>query len=30
MVMNDTKMIFEGTTEELAHSEDPFLKEYLA
>ncbi len=30
MVMNDSKMIFEGTTEELAHSEDAFIKEYLA
>jgi phospholipid/cholesterol/gamma-HCH transport system ATP-binding protein len=30
MVMDGGKMLFEGTTEELANSNDPFLKEYLA
>jgi len=30
LVLNDGKIVFDGTTEELVHSTDPWLKEYLA
>lgn len=30
LVLNEGKVVFDGTTEELVHSGDPFLKKYLA
>jgi phospholipid/cholesterol/gamma-HCH transport system ATP-binding protein len=30
LVLNDGKVVFDGTTHDLVHSDDPFLKEYLA
>ncbi len=30
LVLNDGKIVFDGNTEELVHTEDPWLKEYLA
>jgi phospholipid/cholesterol/gamma-HCH transport system ATP-binding protein len=30
LVLNEGKVIFDGTTEELVHSNDPWLKEYLS
>ena len=30
LVMNEGKIVFHGTTEELVHTNDPWLKEYLA
>ena len=30
LVLNEGKVIFHGTTEELVHSEDPWIKEYLS
>ena len=30
LVLNEGKVVFDGTTEELVHTEDPWLKEYLA
>jgi phospholipid/cholesterol/gamma-HCH transport system ATP-binding protein len=30
LVLNEGKLIFDGSTEELVRSDDPFLKEYLA
>ena len=30
LVLHDGKMIFDGTTLDLVHSDDPFLKEYLS
>ncbi len=30
LVLNEGKIVFDGTTEELVRSEDPWLKEYLA
>lgn len=29
LVLNEGRLIFDGSTEELVHSDDPFLKEYL-
>ena len=30
LVLNEGKVVFDGNTEELVHTEDPWLKEYLA
>jgi phospholipid/cholesterol/gamma-HCH transport system ATP-binding protein len=30
LVLNEGKVVFDGTTEELVHSNDPWLKEYLS
>jgi phospholipid/cholesterol/gamma-HCH transport system ATP-binding protein len=30
LVLNDGKLVFDGTTHDLVHSDDPFLKEYLS
>jgi phospholipid/cholesterol/gamma-HCH transport system ATP-binding protein len=30
LVLNDGKLVFDGSTHELVHSDDPFLKEYLS
>ncbi|RXH55560.1 ABC transporter ATP-binding protein [Granulicella sibirica] len=30
LVLNEGKIVFEGSTEELVHSEDPWLKQYLS
>jgi phospholipid/cholesterol/gamma-HCH transport system ATP-binding protein len=30
LVLNDGKVVFDGSTAGLVHSNDPFLKEYLA
>ncbi|WP_353062384.1 ATP-binding cassette domain-containing protein [Tunturibacter psychrotolerans] len=30
LVLNEGKVVFDGTTEELVHSSDPWLKEYLS
>jgi len=30
LVLNDGKVVFDGSTQELVHSNDPFLKEYLS
>ncbi|XWK65787.1 hypothetical protein RBB80_19255 [Tunturiibacter gelidiferens] len=30
LVINEGKVVFDGTTEELVHSNDPWLKEYLS
>jgi len=30
LVLHEGKVVFDGTTEELVHSEDPWLKEYLS
>ena len=30
LVLNDTKVVFDGSTQDLVHSNDPFLKEYLS
>jgi phospholipid/cholesterol/gamma-HCH transport system ATP-binding protein len=30
LVLNEGKIVFDGTTEELVHSNDPWLKEYLS
>jgi phospholipid/cholesterol/gamma-HCH transport system ATP-binding protein len=30
LILNEGKMVFDGSTEDLVHSDDPFLKEYLA
>src|SRR5271154_3409670 len=30
LVLNEGKVVFDGTTEELVHSDDPWLKEYLS
>jgi phospholipid/cholesterol/gamma-HCH transport system ATP-binding protein len=30
LVLNEGKVVFDGTTEELVHSTDPWLKEYLS
>ena len=30
LVLNEGKIVFDGNTEELVHTEDPWLKEYLA
>jgi phospholipid/cholesterol/gamma-HCH transport system ATP-binding protein len=30
MVLHEGRLIFDGTTHELVHSDDPFLKEYLS
>lgn len=30
LVLNEGKLVFDGTTHELVHSDDPFLKEYLS
>ena len=30
LVLNEGKVVFDGTTEELVHSQDPFLQKYLA
>ena len=30
LVLNEGKIHFEGTTEELVHSEDPWLRQYLS
>ena len=30
LVLNDGKIVFHGTTEELVHTNDPWLKDYLA
>ena len=30
LVLNEGKIVFDGSTEELVHSEDPWLKEYLS
>jgi phospholipid/cholesterol/gamma-HCH transport system ATP-binding protein len=30
LVLNDGKLVFDGSTHDLVHSDDPFLKEYLA
>ena len=30
LVMNEGKIVFHGTTEELVHTDDPWLKEYLS
>jgi phospholipid/cholesterol/gamma-HCH transport system ATP-binding protein len=29
LVLNEGKIVFHGTTEELVHSEDPWIKRYL-
>jgi phospholipid/cholesterol/gamma-HCH transport system ATP-binding protein len=29
LMLHDRKLVFDGTTEELVHSEDPFIKDYL-
>jgi phospholipid/cholesterol/gamma-HCH transport system ATP-binding protein len=30
LILNEGSIVFHGTTEELVHSEDPWIKEYLA
>jgi phospholipid/cholesterol/gamma-HCH transport system ATP-binding protein len=30
LMLNDGKLVFDGTTHDLVHSDDPFLKEYLS
>lgn len=30
LVLNDGKLVFDGSTHDLVHSDDPFLKEYLS
>jgi phospholipid/cholesterol/gamma-HCH transport system ATP-binding protein len=30
MLLHEGKLVFDGTTHELVHSDDPFLKEYLS
>ena len=30
LVLNEGKIVFDGTTEELVHSDDPWLKGYLS
>ena len=30
IVLHEGKIVFDGNTEELVHTEDPWLKEYLA
>ncbi len=30
LVLNEGKIVFDGATEELVHSDDPWLKEYLS
>jgi phospholipid/cholesterol/gamma-HCH transport system ATP-binding protein len=30
LVLNDSRLIFDGSTSELVHSEDPFIKEFLS
>ena len=30
LVLNEGKLVFDGTTEELVHSDDPWLKDYLS
>ena len=29
LVLNEGKLVFDGSTHDLVHSDDPFLKEYL-
>jgi phospholipid/cholesterol/gamma-HCH transport system ATP-binding protein len=29
LVLNEGKIVFHGTTEELVHSDDPWVKRYL-
>ena len=30
LVLNEGKIVFEGSTQELVHSDDPWLKQYLS
>jgi phospholipid/cholesterol/gamma-HCH transport system ATP-binding protein len=30
LVLNEGSIVFHGTTEELVHSDDPWIKEYLS
>jgi phospholipid/cholesterol/gamma-HCH transport system ATP-binding protein len=30
LVLNDGKLVFDGSTHDLVHSDDPFLNEYLS
>jgi phospholipid/cholesterol/gamma-HCH transport system ATP-binding protein len=29
LMLHDRKLVFDGTTEELVHSQDPFIRNYL-
>ena len=30
LMLHDRKLVFNGTTHDLVHSEDPFIQEYLS